>query len=418
VRRTPTIALILHVLIGSSGVLCAENLSPVAESPDWGEIEAIQETLTRAEFVHLLDTVYAPGGAAHGLIEVHEDRASVVRSLGQPDRLEIRFARSAEAAKIPPRYWRSRAEVGHGSLEEPLRGLRIALDPGHIGGEWARMEGRWFRVGESEPVMEGNLTLLTAEHLASRLTAMGAEILWVRRATAPTTQKRPSDLFFLARSVLAAQGIAEPHTAYAGFDEVGRAQSVQFQAELLFYRMSEIRRRAAVVNTELKPDLTLCLHFNADAWGRDSSPLFAPGNHFHVLVNGAYSSSELRFDDQRHDLLLRIIGGMTDEEQRIAGHVARVFAQRTALPPFVYRGESARRVGSSPYVWARNLLANRLYRCPVIYLEPFVMNSRETWERVQAGDYEGERVVAGSVRRSLYREYAAAVAEGLASAMR
>jgi len=135
-------------------------------------------------------------------------------------------------------------------------------------------------------------------------------------------------------------------------------------------------------------------------------------------VNGCYAASELRFDDQRHDLLVRLFGGVTAEEQRIAGHVARVFAKRAALPPFVYRGENARQVSESPYVWARNLLANRLYRCPVIYLEPYVMNSRETWERVQAGDYEGERMVAGSVRRSLCREYADATAEGLAAAMR
>ena len=70
----------------------------------------------------------------------------------------------------------------------------------------------------------------------------------------------------------------------------------------------------------------------------------------------------------------------------------------------------AQAVGGNPYVWARNLLANRLYRCPVVFLEPYVMNSQEVWERVQAGDYEGERVIAGSLRKSIYREYADALA--------
>jgi len=71
-------------------------------------------------------------------------------------------------------------------------------------------------------------------------------------------------------------------------------------------------------------------------------------------------------------------------------------------------------VNGNPYVWARNLLANRLYRCPVVFLEPYVMNNREVWERVQAGDYDGERVVADTLRPSIFREYAETVAEGVA----
>jgi hypothetical protein len=418
VRRIQTLAPFIAALIATGIPLRGENLSPVAESPDWSEIETFQETLSRAEFVKLLDEVYAPKQAARGLIEVLEDRVSVVRSLGAPERLELRFARTAQEAKKTSRYWRSRAELGPAPADQPFRGMRIALDPGHIGGDWARMEGRWFKVGESAPVMEGTLTSLTAEHLAAKLTALGAEVLWVRRTSAPTTEKRPSDFFDLARSVLAAQGNINPPVTYESFDDPGRGRTVQSQAELFFYRMSEIRQRARIVNNELKPDLTLCLHFNADSWGPDSSPRFAAGNHFHVLVNGCYGPSELRFDDQRHDLLVRLFGGVTAEEHRIAEIVARVFAQRTAMPPFVYRGDSAQQVTMSPYVWARNLLASRLYRCPVVYLEPYVMNSRETWERVEAGDYEGERLVAGSVRRSLCREYADTVAEALASAMR
>jgi hypothetical protein len=75
-------------------------------------------------------------------------------------------------------------------------------------------------------------------------------------------------------------------------------------------------------------------------------------------------------------------------------------------------------VNDNPYVWARNLLANRLYRCPVVFLEPYVMNNREVWERVQAGDYDGERVVAGSLRASIFREYSEGVAEGFAQYFR
>ena len=41
------------------------------------------------------------------------------------------------------------------------------------------------------------------------------------------------------------------------------------------------------------------------------------------------------------------------------------------------------------------------------------MNSQEVWQRVQDGDYEGWKLSAGALRKSIYREYADAVAAGL-----
>jgi len=93
--------------------------------------------------------------------------------------------------------------------------------------------------------------------------------------------------------------------------------------------------------------------------------------------------------------------------------MAGVMASATGLPPYVYRGGSVIRVGDNPYVWARNLLANRLFTCPVVYVEPYVMNSRMTFARIQAGDYDGRRNFGGVQRQSIYREYADAVTAGL-----
>ncbi len=390
----------------------AENLSPLAERPDWSALEPFHETITRGEFTRLLEEVYAPRNAAAGLIDIAEDHAAIVMRMGEPDRFALRFARAAASTKPAPRTWRTRAELPAG---KPLAGLRIALDPGHLGGDWAKMEERWFRIGTGMPVAEGDLTLQVAELLAPQLAALGAEVLWVRHAPGPTTPKRPVDFFPLARQLLIGQGIANPRETYASMEEKGRGETVQAQAEFLFYRQAEIRHRAQVVNIELKPDVVLCLHFNADAWGNPDQPAFVPSNHFHVLVNGCYGASELRLDDNRFEMLLRLLGGVTNEEQRLSTRVADRLASALALPPYIYGRDIARRVNASPYVWARNLLANRLYRCPVVFLEPYVMNSQEIWDRVQAGDYEGTRFVAGSIRKSLVREYADAVAAALAA---
>jgi hypothetical protein len=105
------------------------------------------------------------------------------------------------------------------------------------------------------------------------------------------------------------------------------------------------------------------------------------------------------------------------EEVAIGTRVAEIFAKTSGLPPYLYLLESKKAlpVPGQPYLWVRNLLANRLYHCPVIYLEPYVMNSTLDYPRFQAGDYDGLREISGKMQPSVFREYATAVAQGLAN---
>jgi hypothetical protein len=182
----------------------------------------------------------------------------------------------------------------------------------------------------------------------------------------------------------------------------------------LFYRYSEIRRRAALVNFKLHPDLVLCLHFNAEGWGDPTSPTLTDTNHLHLLVNGSYLAEELEFDDERFEMIRRLLSRVYDEELPLADTIALAMSRETGLPPYAYpTTNSTTKVGSSGYVYARNLLATRLYRCPVVYCEPYVMNSKDVFARIQAGDYEGTRSINGVERKSIFREYADSVADGL-----
>jgi hypothetical protein len=348
----------------------SQRLSPLAPEPVWAELEAFQETITRAEFVHLLDAVYAPRGAAAGLVEVGPDAAIIRTRLAPPATRTLRFAPATGAARPVPRFWRPAAALGPAPAAMPLQGWRIALDPGHIGGEWARMEERWFRIGETLPVTEGDMALRVTQLLAPQLTALGAEVLWVREKTEPVTSVRPEALRPVAREELARQGRTNPRETYESFDDPTRGETVQALSELFFYRTAEIRDRAKLVNEQLRPDITVCLHFNAEAWGDPRDPQFVPRNHLHTLINGAYSAGELRNDDVRFEMLMKLLTRCLPEELAASEAVVSALAQASGLPPFHYPTNNAHRVGSTAYVWARNLLANRLYRTPVIFLEP------------------------------------------------
>jgi N-acetylmuramoyl-L-alanine amidase len=391
----------------------AQRLSALAPLPAWSDLDMYQETMTAEEFSRLLEEVYAPGGSSKGLIEVESTQAIIRTSLEPRRTWVLRFAKDRLSARPTPRPWRIVGELPVGPEDQPLKGLKIAVDPGHLGGEWARLEERWFQIGDSRPVAEGDLTLQVAKKLESALAAMGAEVFLVRHNARPATPLRPQNLREAARSELALQGVTHTRESYTSPEDPERAHTVQYESERLFYRVSEIRHRAELVNFQFQPDFIVCIHFNAEAWGDPKKPAFAPRNHLHALVNGNYSAVELRNEDVRFEMLLKLLSRAFPEELAITETVAAALSRATGLPAYEYPGQNALRVGQTPYVWARNLLANRLYRAPVIFLEPYVMNSHEVWERVQLGDYEGERKLAGTSRKSLVEEYAQAVVEGL-----
>jgi hypothetical protein len=394
--------------------LCADNVSVLSSKPKWRVLEYYQETITHDEFAHLINDVYCTHGFAPDLIEINAKSARILMNREAQTFFRLRFAEKDDERKSVPRLWRPAKSLAPAKPEKPLLGLKIALDPGHLGGKWAKMEERWFQVGNRSPVQEGDLTLRVAWLLAPRLRELGAKVFFVRNSDEPTTPKRPDDFRELARKILIKNGVPQPRADVLDPNDPEKEQTIRWQSEILFYRYSEIRRRAALVNFKLHPDLVLCLHFNAEGWGDPNNPTLTDANHLHLLVNGSYLAEELEFDDERFEMTRRILSRAYDEELPLADTIATTMARETELPPYQYpTTNTTTKVGTSGYVYARNLLATRLYRCPVVYCEPYVMNSNDAFARIQAGDYGGTRDINGVERKSIFREYADSVVDGL-----
>jgi N-acetylmuramoyl-L-alanine amidase len=392
----------------------ADNLGILGARPRWSVLEHYQETITHDEFAHFIYDVYCTHGFAPDVIEVNTDTARILTNRESQNFFTLRFAKDDTSRNPVPRLWDPARSLPPAKGHKPLSGLRIALDPGHLGGEWAKMEERWFQVDSTQPVQEGDLTLKVARLLAPRLRELGAKVFFVRNSNEPVTAKRPDDFRDLARKVLIRNGVPQPRVDVLDPNDPEKEQTVRWQSEILFYRYSEIRRRAALVNFKLHPDLVLCLHFNAEGWGDPNNPTLTDINHLHLLVNGSYLQEELEFDDERFEMIRRLLSRAYDEELLLADTIAGTMARETQLPPYQYpTTNSTTKVGTSGYVYARNLLATRLYRCPVVYCEPYVMNSKDGFARIQAGDYEGTRNINGLERKSIFREYADSVTDGL-----
>lgn len=391
----------------------AESISPLGSEPDWSSLERFQETMTREEFLAVMRNVYCTRGYSAAHFDVGEESVRLLADQKKQTWFTMRFAPTLESRRPVTVPWKRAETLPPAPEGRPLEGLKIALDPGHIGGRWAKMEERWFQVGDSRPVQEGDMTLLVAKLLKPKLETLGATVTLVREKNAPATAKRPGDLTAVSREILRRAGTLDPRMDYSGPADPEKEQTIRWQNERLFYRNSEIRERARRVNSQLQPDVVLCLHFNAEAWNDPARPTLTDRNHLHLLVNGAYLPPELEFDDVRFEMLERLFSRVHEEELPLAESVAEAMAKATGLPPYEYTTDNATKIGSSPYLYARNLVATRLFRAPVIYFEPYVMNSDEVFWRVQEGDYEGVRNVNGTDRPSIFREYADSVAAGL-----
>src|SRR5437899_3495610 len=162
-RFLAIIAVYLLILPPASNA--ADNLGILGARPRWNVLEKYQETITHDEFARLIDSVYCTHGFAPDLIEINEKSARILTNRDAQKFFTLRFAQDEASREPVPRLWRPAKSLAPAKPEKPLSGLRIALDPGHLGGTWAKMEERWFQVGDTKPVTEGDLTLRVSRML-------------------------------------------------------------------------------------------------------------------------------------------------------------------------------------------------------------------------------------------------------------
>lgn len=332
---------------------------------------------------------------------------------------EAVLAEFTAALETPqPRYWRTAEELRRqrkaSGAELPLAGLRLALDPGHLGGKWAEYEARNFRISDDDHwVREGDLVLEVAQRARDQLEALGAEVQLLREDSTPVNPKLPADY---VEEVAEQMGPVEGGSLEGMVDHALELKRQTVRRSIV---VGELAERARLVNEMLKPDALLSLHINAGVWPKKSGVeqlVLLPHNHLHVLIFGCLSESELAGPGQRERLLRKLQNGSGPEELLLAGALAQSLAEATGLPASKYEGSHALRPSEEkPYVWARNLMLLRLVECPVVLLEPYVANSAAAYARLQAAlqaRVDGREPEEGDV----LLEYADAIVAGVLDA--
>jgi hypothetical protein len=395
---------------------------PRLPSPNpWAPLDLYQGTITRQQFVDKLHTLYDPFGVFPAFMDINDVRAIIYPSA--TDRREPQFTLNFAPPgqpQPPPRWFRTpeefRAETH--PLDKPLSGLRVAIDPGHIGGPWAQMEERSTRYHGSPPVQEGDLNLITGRILKQELTDLGASVFEVRDSTEPVTPYRPADMLPEAREMLLAHAAHSTKLRALPADKLNLlfGTRVMELAEFLFYRCSEIKERGNRIRNNFVPDITVTLYIDATPGSGRGRLTSANQNIF--FVGGAYTKTEMADPDMQRRCVYKSVEGSAPIEAEVAGDISTVFAQRTGLGAVKYGNSNTTRqvIPGNPYVVARNLAANREYDGPVVCTEPYYMNNKVVYQRLLAGDYPGLRTFDGKPYGSIFHEYADCVAQGLVKA--
>ena len=398
----------------------AAKLTVLAEPPEWRLLDGYQNTVTAAEFAARLP-LFSPNAAIREYLDLDDRRVVVFADKEKQRRLwELTFAEAEGSAHHNLQAHTSESIKPQSlvncdgltpSLPRPLRGRKICLDPGHIGGEWANTEERHFRARGGPWIDEAELNFITCRLIEEGLRAAGATVVWTREELGvPATSRRPPDFVPEAIAML---WRLEPKARRGDAQLLKR---VQWYAELIFYRVAEIRARARVVEKR-RPDLTLCVHYNAlGGQTRYGPKLYKNINRIVLFTHGNYSATELEFDDMKFGLFRKLLENSAGTEVAVADAIARRMALAWHYPPEHY--DAAIPAGRTPYVQARNLLANRLFHGPTVFVEGPFMDDALSYKRLAAGDYDDERVIEGKSYRSIYREYADTVIQGVIDAIR
>lgn len=289
---------------------------------------------------------------------------------------EVAFAPEGSVPRFPDPV----GLLAQNEADQPLRGLRVALDPGHFGNAIDDDVGKYVE-SRGLRLREGTLTLQACLLTAAKLMALGVrreDILLTRPSAAPATDE-PYDDFPLERyarrellrqadeswfvSILRrAQGPSHLFDLLAGsralqaiFPDRAREPRRWRGARTSYFALdAELGHRARMINA-FEPDITVIIHFDAST-GR----LQRRQNHVKAFVPGNWLPQELGTRDERYSLVRRAL----DTEGwlrsvRLASAVVRGVSRATGVGlSEAYASDRGRAVAAG--IYTRNLALNRL----------------------------------------------------------
>lgn len=259
-----------------------------------------------------------------------------------------------------------------------LKNVKIAIDPGHFGGELAEIEERRIDIPAEKTrnnkricFSEGDLTYLTARALQKLLESEGAEVMITR----PGLGRGCIDLSFFEW--------IQNHDSLKG-----KASSLSklFRDE---YNKLDLIARAEKINA-FSPDLTLVIHYNAHLTDeeKEKKAVLTECNYNLAFIPGAFGKNELNRLRDRYEFLRLIVSDDIEESLKLSSHIVNQLVANLNTP-LIDENEKTSYTKASCLlqdqgIYSRNLALTRLVHGPVCYGETLVQNNVEEVYRLSS----------------------------------
>ncbi len=283
----------------------------------------------------------------------------------------------------------------------PLKGLRVAIDPGHMGGQYAKIEEKYIDLdlphknNENLSFDEGTLTVTTAKLLAQKLEAMGAKVFLTKSSPGEAAYPLSFQQWVEKDFAQAVENMVALRTDPLIQQQEREWWQERATATEIFkstYNFLDLNRRAELINA-FNPHLTVSCHYNLggiyDRDGKtpgtqtDYTLFFVPGAFKRgSMKDEAYRNSSLKNARSRYEFVRLLVTDDIEKSIDLA-QIARKHTQNTLRLPMgddcSYLNVLCLKAQSG--IYHRNLTLLRLVHGPVLYAEPLCQDNFENAQK-------------------------------------
>ncbi|MBP9674684.1 MAG: N-acetylmuramoyl-L-alanine amidase [Bacteriovoracaceae bacterium] len=243
------------------------------------------------------------------------------------------------------------------NYKKPLRGFKIALDPGHFGGKLAKTEGKYIEF-EEEGVKycfaEGDLTLMTAFFLERFLKKAGAEVLM--------TKKNVGDCAY--------------QDSYKKWKRQNKTLVDKYEKEWSLLNKEffplDYAARAQKIN-EFEPDLSIVIHYDVSANRPEQT---TTKNSLMFYIPGSFLAGELSTEEEQYEFLRLLLTDDILKSHKLAKKITDSFKKSFPAVPLINHAMK-NTIFIERGILARNLALTRMIHGPLVYGETFYQDNNE-----------------------------------------
>ncbi len=304
--------------------------------------------------------------------------------------------------------------------DKKLSELRIALDPGHLGGPlFSRWESRYIDMPakKGKPSMtfnEGDLALATAFELKILLETQGAKVFLTRNASGQSVYHKSFFLWLEEDFLSAVEKKISLITDPAEKSTVKCWWLTQTPLASIFrslYNPLDLKARAQKIS-HFSPDISIMLHYNAGAANDLNGQNQGTEKNFCMaFVPGSFSKGELQNQEARYHFVRLLLTPDIENSIKLSRFVVEEFVEKLQVPPV---SES---VTSAPYlknfclatsakgVYARNLNLTRLVPGTICFGEPLYQDNYQESRLLSQKDFVIQGVAAPNRVKKVAQAY-------------